>query len=256
MTDRIPGSIGILTQPILDAGTTCRIECPLPGPLCGDRTAPQRDEVAEIAAYMADEINRNAHGQTVRHMAEMNAFSASDCIADYTRLPLWRQLLGLGLTPQQCTDMEMNYHLAALTVWAGQVRQDGPWDHKPIIAARFNPRRPGGRQYWHAHQATEYYYDVWSNLHYGYVGAAAGFSDAALLDGAGAEQVVSSVLRGRAPRRTPGVSGLRAWDDRSDREAIDMGIRLRRRRPDRVTAYTLVRMVVGSASVDRRPVQP
>ena len=68
---------------------------------------------------------------------------------------------------------------------------------------------------------------------YGYLGTAAAFSEDALLEGAGAEQIGSDIgyaARHRSlrflPRRAPGVEGLRAWDDPADQVGIRIGIEL------------------------------
>jgi hypothetical protein len=63
------------------------------------------------------EINVNAHDPDATKILEMNSFSASSCIADYTRLALWQQLLGLGITPEQCVDMGLSFKTAALLAW-------------------------------------------------------------------------------------------------------------------------------------------
>ena len=97
---------------------------------------------------------------------------------------------------------------------------------------------------------------MWSNIHYGYVGAAAGFSDGVLLDGAGLEQVGSTLLRGKTPTRSTGVSGLRAWDDPADRAGISVGIALYGRKPAGVTPDELVRLVTTSPSVVTKPYAP
>jgi hypothetical protein len=66
------------------------------------------------------------------------------------------------------------------------------------------------------------YYDIWSNIHFGYAGSAAGFEEGVLLDGAGLEQIGTDLLRRRWPTRSQGVQGLRAYDDKSDRASISM----------------------------------
>ncbi|RDU58770.1 hypothetical protein CQA53_11900, partial [Helicobacter didelphidarum] len=38
-------------------------------------------------------------------------------------------------------------------------------------------------------------YDIWSNIHYGYIGKAVGFSEIELLSGAGVAQVASNIAR-------------------------------------------------------------
>jgi DDE superfamily endonuclease/Bacterial toxin 44 len=66
-----------------------------------------------------------------------------------------------------------------------------PWDHKPKIANQYsmgrrpawNPVRP--KDFYTAIPGTkkQVYYDIWSNIHYGFVGRAAGFSRDALIKG-------------------------------------------------------------------------
>lgn len=212
------------------------------------------DELTPIAQYMRDEMANNSNGAEVRRMRENNNYSAQSCIAEYQRLPLWRQLLGLGLTPSDCINMEISARQAALLSWAMMVRQDGPWDHKPIIARRFNPRNPGGQQHWHLYNTTLYYYDVWSNIHYGYVGKAAGFSDSVLLDGAGLEQIGSTLLRFSRPQRDTTVSGLRAWDDPHDRAGIEIGIDLYQRiSPNALTTQNVLDVVLNSNRIEKKP---
>ncbi|WP_241150813.1 polymorphic toxin type 44 domain-containing protein, partial [Pseudomonas viridiflava] len=95
--------------------------------------------------------------------------------------------------------------------------QNRPWDHKPIIR-----RTIGG--IWHKQGKYDYFYDIWSNVHYGYVGMAGGLSESVLLDGAGAEQIILDAGRKvdevftkpkaqwelPGPNRSGDVDGLRA----------------------------------------------
>jgi Bacterial toxin 44 len=211
------------------------------------------DEITPIADYMTQEMRNNSTGADVRRMLENNRFSGETCIADYQKLPFWQQLLGLGITPQQCIDMQMSARTAALISWGLNVRQDGIWDHKPIIAKRFHPRNPGGQQHWHLYNTTLYYYDVWSNVHYGFVGKAAGFSDSVLLDGAGLEQIGSTLLRFSRPQRDATVSGLRAWDDPHDRAGVEMGISLYQTNPGNLTTQILLNAIVNSTRIEKKP---
>lgn len=208
------------------------------------------DELTPIAGYMAGEMNANAHGIEARKMKRLNEDSAARCIEDFTKLPIWRQLLGVGITPEQCIDMQMSNHLAALLLWTAKVHQGGDWDHKPKIAKRFHPRVAGPQpeQHWHLYGLTLYFYEVWSNLHYGYVGRAAGFSESSLLDGAGLEQIGSDLGRGNLPRSRAGVPGLRSFDDPHDRTAIQIGVQLFKSTPSNVTAAQLVQEVVKAQS--------
>ncbi len=250
-----PGPTGLTNHPVVDAGTNASQETPAPGAVGISRVALVRDELTPIARYIAAEMNGNAASDDVRHMAEMNGFSAESCITDFTQLPIWKQILGLGIRPEQCVNMQLSFRSAALMAWGLKVRQNGDWDHKPKIAARFHPRSPG-LQHWHLYGSTLYYYEVWSNIHYGYVGRAAGFSDATLLDGAGLEQVGSDLARLNAPSKSSGVSGLRAWDDPHDRAAISMGIDLFHRKPTRVQSQDVLWAVIRSTAILKRPYSP
>lgn len=207
------------------------------------------DEITPIAEYITREMNANASSPATVRMRDQNRFSSEACIREYQRLPLWRQLFGLGISPQQCVEMQMSNATAALLSWALKVRQNGDWDHKPIIAARFHPRVPRGFQHWHLYGDTLYYYEVWSNVHYGYVGKAAEFSDSVLLDGAGLEQIGSALARFSRPQKDATVSGLRAWDDPHDRAAIQIGMRLYQRYQRGLTAHSVLRAVVSSNQI-------
>jgi len=181
------------------------------------------DELTPIAVYMTHEMNVNAHGADCQKMSALNAASSTACIKEYFNAPWWRKLFGT-LSPQQCLDIEISSHTAALMMWALKVRQNAEWDHKPKIRAQFvSATTKTGT--WHRYGGTEYFYDIWSNIHYGYVGSAAGFNENVLLDGAGLEQIGTDILRRRWPMHAPGVTGLRAFDDLSDRRAILISFR-------------------------------
>ena len=152
--------------------------------------------------------------------------------------------------------MRLSYRGAALLTWGMKVRRNGDWDHKPKIAARFNPRTSGGPQHWHLYGNTLYFYDVWSNIHYGYVGTAASFSEAVLLDGAGLEQIGSTLLNLELPHKSPAVSGLRTWDDPQDRAAITMGIELYRRKPKWVTMHDVLNLVLTANAIRKKLYAP
>lgn len=243
-------------MPLIDRGTKALAESCASRPLDQTRAEANRDELTPIARYIAQEMNANSHGDDAKRMKELNAFSAEACIADFTRLPMWKQILGLGVTPEQCIDSHLSYRGAALMAWGLKVRQNGDWDHKPRIARRFNDRNPGGLQHWHLHGCTLYFYDVWSNLHYGYVGRAAGFTESVLLDGAGVEQIGSDLVRLKIPERSPVIAGMRAWDAASDRAAIEAGVRLFGTRPGSVTAQEVLAIVLGASFVQSKPYAP
>jgi hypothetical protein len=209
------------------------------------------DELTPIAFYMAHEMNVNAHGRECREIALRNADSSTDCITEYIKAPWWRKLFG-ATQPQQCIDIQISSQQAALMMWAIKVMQNAEWDHKPKLRLKF-PSPTSHTRVWHTYDSSQYYYDIWSNVHYGYVGKAAAFSDDVLLDGAGLEQIGTDILRRRWPTYTSGVSGLRKWDDDSDRAAISLGIELFDLVPSHVSAQALVSSILMTADLSVRP---
>ncbi|KAM3096000.1 polymorphic toxin type 44 domain-containing protein [Phormidesmis sp. 146-35] len=100
---------------------------------------------------------------------------------DIDKMRFFNSLSGTGIS------------LPALAEFAYRVRSGGEWDHKPMLRDELglNPdKKPGttGDEDWYfpieGNSQDEYNYDIWSNIHYGYVGRAAGFSPIELRGGA------------------------------------------------------------------------
>jgi len=152
--------------------------------------------------------------------------------------------------------------LEAYALWAWMVRQGGPWDPKPKIAKKFGYYQDLGDGY-------KYYYDVWGNVMYGYLGAATGFSEDELLHGAGAEQIGSSLGYSleqliterhidpeRLPQRRSEASGLAAFDLPEDQAAIRIGIQLWKTYGSDLTPEALLEEILKQgAFLERRPIQ-
>uniref|UniRef100_UPI00048F80CD polymorphic toxin type 44 domain-containing protein n=1 Tax=Pseudomonas sp. Ant30-3 TaxID=1488328 RepID=UPI00048F80CD len=136
---------------------------------------------------------------------------------------------------------------AAMALFTERVGQDRPWDHKPILAEKYN-----GVVY-HKQGDYDYFYDIWSNIHYGYVGRAGGLSESALSDGAGLEQIASESVRKlfdwkkrQWPDAAEDVDGLRAYDDDQDRISIGIGIKLFAEQPNGgITAQMIMDKVLA-----------
>ncbi|OJH38156.1 hypothetical protein BON30_23680 [Cystobacter ferrugineus] len=114
--------------------------------------------------------------------------------------------------------------IQALHRWYQLVKNRAPWDYKQEIISRFgrwmdDPQRP-----------IRYGYDIWANLHYGYIGLACGFSQWTLLQGAGfAQWRAGTSPDGYWERRldTLGDADVAAaLDDPKDQEAIRAGFSL------------------------------
>lgn len=107
-----------------------------------------------VVRYIVDEMNTNKRNPDVATWASDNATG---------------NLLDKGVAAAQ---------------WALRVRTGGEWDHKPKIAPVWGEVNRLG-------DADEtYFYDIYSNIHFAYVGRAAGFSEDFLLLGADGQQRV------------------------------------------------------------------
>ena len=212
------------------------------------------DELTPVAMYMCREMNSNPKSQIGQRITALNAATSEKCIADYMRQPWWRQLVGIG--PEECVRMGMSNKVAAMLLWGKQVKTNGPWDHKPhLFRKRALWSTALGRHDFHIYGETAYSFDVWSNVHYGYVGRALGFTQAVLLDGAGAAQFKSDIMNG-IPLTTSGAHrGFRRWDRPEDRVSIRLGADLYRRCPGLMTPPVLVRAIVNSHGILKRPSQ-
>ena len=200
-----------------------------PTGLAAPNTCSHPDMMEELANYIADEVNRNIHHPSVIKMKELLSYDVAEETRKQMELP-WYAQVGIGNNAQTIATANM---AVAMALWTERVGQDRPWDHKPKLIKFF------GANPWHKQGAYDYFYDIWSNIHYGYVGVAGGLSDSVLLDGAGVEQIGSDLYRQmrnperfKGPRRTEGVEGMRAWDDVPDRVSIMIGMNLYKEYPN------------------------
>lgn len=206
-------------------------------------TCNDPDMMEQLANYIAGEMNTNIHHPAVVEMQKLNSFDPEAETKKFMDQPLY---LRLGQNPEFYS-LALGKKARAFAIWTERVGQDRPWDHKPKLSELF------GAYPWHKQGAYDFYFDIWSNIHYGYVGVAGGLSDSVLLDGAGVEQIGSDLYRQarnpekfKGPRRTEGVEGMRAWDDVPDRVSIIIGMSLYREYPNGgVTAKTIMDKVLA-----------
>jgi len=199
------------------------------------RECKHPDQMADLASYISGEMNQNISHPSVLKMQSLNNFSADDEFKKYNALPYH---LKMG-HPPQFHSLAIGKKARAFAIWTERVGQNRPWDHKPKLQALFS-------SVWHKQGAYSYFYDIWSNIHYGYIGIIAGFSESILLDGAGLEQIASDLYRKAEEMVTteeerwkmPGPhptadkwTDLRSWDDVADRVSISIGVKLARQYP-------------------------
>jgi RHS repeat-associated protein len=103
----------------------------------------------------------------------------------------------------------------AYVQWILMVAPDMPRDYKSLIRGHWgdNIHMFGG---W-------YYYDVPTNIHFGYVGTSIGFTEPELKFGAGMAQLYAHYV---LEKRTPLGPWWSFWDEPEDQAAIEVGIEL------------------------------
>ncbi|EPC02353.1 hypothetical protein L861_15055 [Litchfieldella anticariensis FP35 = DSM 16096] len=205
------------------------------------------DQAVDIAAWMVQEIQQNAVSDAALRMKQQNAYSAE------RELSKWQQegeelgflqQIGRAVVKPGFYDIEHAQQRAAWSRWTWMVMQDHDWDHKRRIAGRFETLGKTSYRHHHKYKKYEYFYDIWSNIHYGYMGLFCGFSRDALLDGAGLEQVGTDLHRFQSPtnRASTNGEGLQRFDDTTDSLSIRIGYDLFDAYPDpqRLTAQILL----------------
>lgn len=197
---------------------------------------PHEDSALDIAIYMVDEIQRNTKSDAALQMIAGNQYDAVEEIGKWQEQGKDKGFVGSlihSATMPEFFKLQTIHRANAFVKWTEMVAQNNAWDHKPIIAAKF-PTNGKSTRFHHKYKEYEYYYDIWSNIHYGYVGVYCGFSKSVLLDGAGLEQIGSDLLRPQLPesRKEANGSGLRQFDDTTDSLSIALGIELFETYPD------------------------
>ena len=223
---------------------------------CIPKTCPHPDMMEELASYIAGEMNRNIHDPAVLEMRRLIDYDPVVEEQKFAELPPLVRMDG----PLNHSVIAMTNKATAAVIWTKKVGQDREWDHKPKLRAMYN------NVVWHKQGKHDYYYDIWSNIHYGYVGIIAGLSESVLLDGAGAEQIASDTYRKldewrnkpKADWKLPGPhttaspwTSLRSWDDVADRVSISIGIKIADQHPTGgVTAKMIMAEVLAVAPED------
>lgn len=133
------------------------------------------DGAIKVADYILNEIKTNVRSQTaetIRYLIDEDTLKQRRI--EWDKLPFYAKL-----APPPQPDL-----LSAIAVWYQTVKTGSTWDHKPKIRDRFSsvavarplPRKgKPSRSYYHKFKQHDYFYDVWSNIHYGYVGLSVGF---------------------------------------------------------------------------------
>ena len=148
----------------------------------------EKDGAIEVAKYIVDEIKTNIKSK-----------EASE-IYDYLDYKIYIEKYynknTLAPPPDPIVIKEIG-----VAKWITMVDTGKPWDHKPKITNRFKAvaveryTELGNytRSHYHKYHYHDYYFDVWSNIHFGFVGKYCGFSDSFLLFGSNTQQMITNL---------------------------------------------------------------
>lgn len=215
------------------------------------RVCRDPNDAIPVAQYIVAEMKKNPFTPEGKKITSANLFDPAAEIKKWNA-QAWHAKLG-GMPDYY--NIATGHKLAAYQMWTMQVAPGQPWDHKPIIKAMLI-QRGIFRKGWQRYAQYDYFYDIWSNIHYGYVGTAVGFSKDELLGGAGLAQALSDAKRDlQEKKRWPVMQSHPengAWpnsaDDVQDHISIQLGIDLyRSAKPDTLSTELLLSEITSVA---------
>ncbi|MGX1772979.1 polymorphic toxin type 44 domain-containing protein [Nocardia brasiliensis] len=146
-----------LQQDLARLGAAMRAEFDAIG---GSQTTLDEKRFVEAGRFIFDEMKRNINSGVVEKI---------------------RGLLGDSKGIDQLYGLRPS---AALALWFAKVAPGREWDHKPQLKQLLGLKKSNDFYFKQPGTDRKVYYDIYSNMHYGYVGRAAGFDAVNLIKGA------------------------------------------------------------------------
>ncbi len=189
-----------------------------PGGMCQERPCT----IHPVVPYIVDKIRENSTSEEIKRIRELNeSHRHEDAWVECQRMPWWQRLLICPQYLEHALDADIGARNAALVEFGCLVADYrlrptcGRWDYKKEIGERRDLGRNAQRINFCAIGIEEeviFYYDIWANIHFGYLGMVGGFSEALLLGGAAIEHMGSNLGQTK--------------DDSSDQVCVKIGIYL------------------------------
>ena len=201
------------------------------------------------AEYITAEMKKNLY--TPEGEKLLSFTTTANPITAYDNLPLWRKIFDShsnSIAYKHALESEEN----ALRYWKDLVGYNCIWDHKPAL--KENLKRilkerdfsvEGSLWAWSKLNNFDYYYDIWSNIHYGFIGVHAGFLPDSLTAGASAAQYMNDRGSKSGTQYHPENGALyNRYDDISDQISIKIGIELAKERtPQNLSISDLINKI-------------
>lgn len=200
------------------------------------------------AEYITGEMKKNPftpEAQKIQRHLEKSTFKST-----FDRLSWWKKGLYSAFPKIGFISTSGKHYSYACRLWSQLVGYNKPWDHKTYLKIKL-------KQYLSERQAKvvedswawsklndhDYYFDIWSNIHYGYVGYHIGFSEDVLTGGASAIQLYHDELGQKHTYQYHSENGnfFNRFDDVTDQISIRLGIDLAKEKsPQELQLHDLV----------------
>jgi len=209
-----------------------------------DKTKDAAAEVATMAKATAKGVASSLEGlfdegskaakRNVRDATSPQEYIFSEMKANIAS-PLTRAIARDNATPSWSGADFVLKKARAYNAFREAVDYNAPWDHKARILGAFHQQNAQGKldPYWRdPATGREYSFDIWSNIHYGYVGRAAGFSAWELKSGAGLAQFKEDHFKlpkdywSRRIEKIGDADVFSSMDRAPDQRAIELGAHL------------------------------
>jgi RHS repeat-associated protein len=191
-----------------------------PGGVCQEKECV----IHPVVTFIIGKIREDSASEEIERIRELNgSHRYEDAWAECQRMPWWQRLLFCHQYLERALDIDIAARNAALVEFGCLVADArlrptcGRWDYKKEIGESerlgYNAQRIDFCSIG-IDEEVVFYYDIWANVHFGYLGMVGGFSEELLLEGAAIEHMGSNLGQTK--------------DDPSDQVCAEIGIRLYR----------------------------
>ncbi|MFC8044422.1 polymorphic toxin type 44 domain-containing protein [Nocardia sp. NPDC057353] len=129
------------------------------------------DTQMNLDDYTESENRFTRAGEFIFHEMKTNVASAEVERMSQLNDPNWWEIASPATTDTAASALQ----------FYDMVKTGGPWDHKPILQEKFGLAAEDDYYFKDPSQNRAVFYDIYSNIHYGYVGRAAGFPEESLI---------------------------------------------------------------------------
>lgn len=176
--------------------------------------------------YICDEIKENVKSQEVKILQELLCNNGESLLRKAFKFALNTNPITKAVT----TEVSIYNRMKAYKMWYNLVAKGKKWDHKEVIKVE-----KGGEWTLDTEREYKFRYDIWSNVHYGFIGLCAGFTKFELSNGAGVAQLKDNIKSSSEwgqqyiKNRLVDIGDadiLGAFDDAEDAQAVKVGYSL------------------------------